>query len=132
MAVIVAGAASVVGAFLPWIVVRAALLGQVSKSGTEGSDGWLFVAAGVVTISLGVLMLRRAASRWHAVCVLILAALTGAVALFEANDVAGRVRGIDADVAQANIGVGIWVLLAAACLMVVAGVCALVEKRRAS
>lgn len=131
-ATIVAGAVSIVGAFLPWIVLRAALLGQVTKSGTEGTDGWLFVAFGVVGVGLGGLMLRRTAARWHGVCVVVLAVVSGVAAVYEANDIATRIRPITSDMGQANIGVGIWLLLAAACLWLIAGVCALFEKRRVS
>ncbi len=54
--VLAAGIAAVIGSFLAWTTVTAPIIGTISKSGVELSDGW-------VSIGLGVLLAAFAAVR---------------------------------------------------------------------
>ncbi|MEV4344893.1 hypothetical protein AB0J83_10485 [Actinoplanes sp. NPDC049596] len=43
-----AGLAAVIGSFLPWAKISAPIIGSISASGTDGSDGWITLALGAV------------------------------------------------------------------------------------
>ncbi|GGN85480.1 hypothetical protein GCM10010112_65940 [Actinoplanes lobatus] len=55
-AVLAAGILAILGSFLPWAVISAPIIGTISKSGVDGSDGW-------VSIVLGALLAAYAAVR---------------------------------------------------------------------
>ncbi|TYB40247.1 hypothetical protein FXF50_00440 [Micromonospora sp. AP08] len=57
--VLAAGIAAVIGSFMPWAKVTAPILGSMSLSGTDGTDGWIVVVLGVVVAAYGGLSLRR-------------------------------------------------------------------------
>ncbi|MFC3739562.1 hypothetical protein [Paractinoplanes deccanensis] len=43
-----AGLVAVLGSFLPWAKISAPILGSISASGTDGSDGWITLVLGLV------------------------------------------------------------------------------------
>ncbi|MEH0820460.1 MULTISPECIES: hypothetical protein [unclassified Micromonospora] len=53
-----AGIAAVIGSFMPWVKVSAPILGSMSVSGMDGSDGWIIVVLGLVVAAYGGLSLR--------------------------------------------------------------------------
>jgi hypothetical protein len=50
---IVGGGLIVLGAFLPWVKATAAFVGTITRSGMEGGDGPIFLAAGFVIAGIG-------------------------------------------------------------------------------
>ena len=54
-----AGVAAVIGSFLPWASVSAPLLGTITVSGVDGSDGWITAGLGVALSIGGGLGLRK-------------------------------------------------------------------------
>jgi hypothetical protein len=119
-AVIGGGAAAVVGSFLPWITITAAFVGTISRSGTDGnftrgelSDGWIVVALGLAVVGLGILLVRGYRLAWTASLVSL--ALFG-LAVFELLNVMDRLSdpAFESEmVANASIGPGLWLVLAA-------------------
>jgi O-antigen ligase len=55
--VLAAGVAAIVGSFLPWATVSAPIIGTISKSGTDGSDGWVSVGLGALLVTYSVVRL---------------------------------------------------------------------------
>jgi hypothetical protein len=53
-----AGVAAVLGSFLPWATISAPIVGTVTVSGVDGSDGWITAALGVVLAVYAGLRLR--------------------------------------------------------------------------
>jgi hypothetical protein len=83
-----AGAGLVVGALLPWAVVRAPLVGQITKAGIEG-DGMFTAGIGVVAILVAVASNSTRKATW----LLLLAIAAGLIAfvdLTEVLDMAGE------------------------------------------
>jgi hypothetical protein len=109
---IIAGAALVVGSFLPW--VRASLLGiTLSRSGIDAGDGWFtFIAGGVVIAVCGVVLSDPTQARRG---LLILALLASAVALLvgivDWADVQDTVEESDG---IARVGAGLYLVVVAA------------------
>ena len=54
-----AGTALIVGSFMPWATVSAPILGSISMSGTDGSDGWVTVFLGVLLVGYGLVTRAR-------------------------------------------------------------------------
>jgi flagellar basal body-associated protein FliL len=57
-AVLAAGMVAVLGSFLPWVTVTAPIIGTISKSGIDGSDGWASVALGALLAAYAAVRLR--------------------------------------------------------------------------
>jgi hypothetical protein len=62
IAVVICGAAIVVGSFLPWITATIPLAGSIARSGIEGGDGFATVILGASAIVAGATSLSRGAS----------------------------------------------------------------------
>lgn len=100
-----AGAALVLGAFMPWGTIRSGF-GQISVSGMEGD--------GIITLTLGGLIVAlafRLHERFSRIAVAVLAVLSGVVALL-AFDGIGSVGG--SQYAQVAPGMGLYLTAAAA------------------
>lgn len=79
---IVGGALLVVGSFLPWAEVSGSGA-SVTAKGLDGSDGFITLAAGLVAVVIGLVMLR--ATRRAVAVVAVLAGLVGGgLALYDA------------------------------------------------
>ncbi|MFG2110489.1 hypothetical protein [Micromonospora chersina] len=50
--------AAIIGSFMPWAKVSAPILGTMTLSGVDGSDGWITAALGLVVAVYGGLALR--------------------------------------------------------------------------
>jgi hypothetical protein len=129
-ALIAAGAAVVVGSFLPWVVVRAPFVGQLTKSGMEGSDGPIFCVLGAAAAALGIMTLTRPLRRWPGVVAVLLALAVGGFAIGEIADVQNRISSVDGTAVDANVGSGLGVIFGAAVVMLVAAVAALAKHRK--
>jgi hypothetical protein len=129
-ALIVAGAAAVVGSFLPWVVLRAPFVGQLTKSGMDGSDGPIFCVFGAAAAVIGILTLTRPLRRWLGVVPVVLAVAVGGFAAVEVADVQNRISSVDSSAVDANVGSGLVVILGSAVLLLLAGVAILVEHRK--
>lgn len=123
---IAAGAAAVVGAFMPWVSVSS-FFGGMSRSGVDdGGDGLLTAGVGIV----------GAFAAWRLGKWLWAIALGGlviaAVGVYDYADVNDRVSEVNADAdlpAIASVGAGLYLTIAAGVVMAAAGV-ALWNKRR--
>lgn len=73
-----AGVAAVIGSFLPWASISAPIVGTMSVSGVDGTDGWITAGLGLLVILYGSLILR---GRNMPLVIPVLAALAG-VSLF--------------------------------------------------
>lgn len=126
-----AGVAVVIGSFLPWASITAPILGTVTVSGTDGSDGWITAAAGSLLALYGGATLRRRIPA----AVGVLAALAGlgvtGVAVWKIVELRSRITDMRTEMAQATegdelgfasaladavharIGPGLWLLVAA-------------------
>ncbi|MEU4712475.1 hypothetical protein AB0F73_02225 [Micromonospora purpureochromogenes] len=56
--VLAAGIAAIIGSFMTWAKVSAPILGTMTVSGVDGSDGWITAAAGLVMAAYGGMRLR--------------------------------------------------------------------------
>ncbi len=124
-----AGIAIVLGSFLPWASITAPLVGTYTVSGTDGTDGWLTAAVGVLLALYGGAALRRPLPTVLGVLAALAGVSVAGVALWKILDLQARVNemretmtaegdelGIAArmaDAVQVRIGVGLWLLIAA-------------------
>lgn len=126
-----AGGALILGSFLPWGTVSAPIVGQVSMSGTDGSDGWVTVFLGVLLAAYGLAV--RARRLPAAVDVFAALAGLGAIGwagwhIWELQEISDKMQasmaqtiaddefGIAASFAAASqfkIGAGLWLLVGA-------------------
>lgn len=134
---IVAGAGLVVGPFLPWARITAPLVGTLTKSGIEGGDGWLSVAAGVVVAFAGWSLLGARPAASARILVILGALAAGGLALFEYADISNRfsdirasldttpsVFGVSAsDLVNVGYGAGLHLIAASAAAALVLGLC---------
>ena len=124
---VMGGAAFVlIGSFLPWIKLTAAFVGTVTKSGTEGSDGWFTVAFAVVAIILSwPLFSGRRLPRLNAAGVTLMGLGALGVGIWDLADILNRLNDIESEGAAAgavaSVGVGMWLVLAGAGAVVVGG-----------
>jgi hypothetical protein len=108
-------AATVVGAFLPWVMVRAAFL-SVSKNGLDG-DGRITAVLGLVVGIIVLVNLRGARNPSAAlVGVGIIGALIALIGVVDFVDVKSRIADLSAEEARlvtADVGVGLYLTIAA-------------------
>ena len=86
---IVGGALLTIGSFLAWASVSGGG-SSVSAKGTDGSDGYITLVAGVILIACGVLLLR-VGKRVIAVLAIVAALMGGGVGLYDALTANDRV-----------------------------------------
>jgi hypothetical protein len=53
-----AGIAAVIGSFMPWAKVSAPILGTITMSGVDGSDGWITAGLGLLLVLYAGMSLR--------------------------------------------------------------------------
>jgi len=111
---VAAGAAAVLGSFLPWITVTAPFVGTMSVTGTDsrGGDGWITVGIGLALVFLGILLLRGHQFR---VAVTIVSVALFGVAAYEVLNLANKMADAqqESDMVVATIGNGLWLVLGA-------------------
>jgi hypothetical protein len=79
---IAGGVLLAIGSFLPWAEVSGGGV-SVSAKGTDGSDGWITLAAGVVAIAAGIAAIRGA-RRALAVLMILAGVVGGGVGVYDA------------------------------------------------
>lgn len=107
----------IVGALMPWAVLTAPFVGQLTKSGMDG-DGLFTAGMGLIAIIVALVSKSIRKYLW----LLLLAIAAGAIAVFDIVDIAGMG---DEDV-LISVGAGLYVTLLAAGVLVWA---AMVVKR---
>jgi hypothetical protein len=112
---IAGGAMLLVGSFLPWITVST-IFGTISRSGVDrNGDGLISAGLGVAAGIIGYFMLNRGSwSRGASVALVVIAAVAGLLVFFDGQDIAGRLGEFDAEAGLASVGIGLWVVGAAA------------------
>jgi hypothetical protein len=132
--VVMAGViAVIVGAFLPWVTASAALVGTITRVGTDG-DGKvtlaMALAAGIVAL---VAMRQRTTPQvWALAVVGVLAIIVAGIGIYDWNDIRQAVGDLTPDqqrVITASVGSGVYVTVAGAATMFVG--CALGNADRA-
>jgi hypothetical protein len=122
-----AGIAAILGSFMPWGKVSAPILGTVTVSGVDGSDGWITAGLGLVLVVYAAMSLRGQRTPMAVPVLAVLAALgllgVGAwkIADLQAteaemrakmsgqDDVLGIGKAMSAAV-QVSVGSGLWLL----------------------
>lgn len=107
---VVAGLGVVIGSFLPWMVVRTALV-SLSRNGLEGGgDGIATVVAGVLLGFVGVLILagRRPGRTWLGV--VLVSGIALGLAAANMADVSNRAESVESELATAGIGSGLYLI----------------------
>jgi hypothetical protein len=142
---LVGGAVMAVASFLSWAEVSGGGT-NVSATGTDGSDGWITLAAGVVVFIAGILLLRGSGRRAVAILALVFGLIGGGIGLYDALTAKDRVlddaaeelasstgsttaqvralldAAIDAGEITLSISVGLYLVIAGGALGVVGGV----------
>ena len=112
------GAAGVmaISALLPWLTVRAAFVGEISASGTEG-DGKIVLGLAVV-VAIAFALQKKILS-------IVMAAVSASFALFEVIYISSQIGDANAEMdgmGSASIGVGVWLLVLAAAAILTAAI----------
>lgn len=126
------GALLVIGSLMTWISVDLGFR-AFSSTGTETTEGKMTLAAGVVLVVLGLLLVRGIVAGRAVNYLAAATAVFGAVVLlFEYLDVRARVAEADGTVATAAVGVGVWIAALGALLALGATVWTAIVESRAS
>jgi membrane-associated protease RseP (regulator of RpoE activity) len=124
-----AGVAVIVGSFLPWASITVPIVGTVTASGADGTDGWVTAAIGALLALHGAATLRKRLP----ITVDTLAVLAGlsvaGIAVWKIVDLRSSVEDMRrqmsanrdefgfadalANAVHARVGVGLWLLIAA-------------------
>jgi hypothetical protein len=120
-----------VGSLLPWASASYGPFHE-SVSGIEGGDGWLVIALAVAPL---VFAIRKLASRARvpAIATIVLGAIALVVALFEIADASSKVDDFNENVggsADADVGLGLFLVLVGAGLLLAGGIVARVRQDR--
>lgn len=112
-----AGLAVCIGSLLPWATVTTAF-GTLSVAGTSG-DGKITLGLGVTLLVLAALQLSKNPLRpW--VLTLLVGAAAGAIAIYDLVNVSNKAGELSSAFARADVGIGLWVVVAGGVLAVVA------------
>jgi hypothetical protein len=115
----------VVGSFMPWMTASAPLVGTISTSGMQGGDGVITLVLGVITILIGVTQLTATNMPTSLQrSSIVTGVITGAVAIYDYNEVQDRITQAKAqsDLIIASVGGGMWALFVGAALAIIGGV----------
>lgn len=102
----------VAGSVMPWASV-VTIFGSVSVAGTEG-DGVITLGLGIAILVLAVVELAGS-SKTRGI-VTIVAAITGALVVFEIVNVSNRIGEASSEAAHASVGIGLWMVAVGAVL----------------
>ncbi|NND03497.1 MAG: hypothetical protein HKN91_11995 [Acidimicrobiia bacterium] len=131
-ATITGGALLVIGSLMTWISVDVGFQ-AFSSTGTETAEGKLTLAAGIVLIGVGALLLSGIAAHSAIAYAGAAAAVFGAVVLaLEYMDVRARIADADGTGATATIGAGVWIAAVGVLLALAATGWTVLEKRNAA
>ena len=144
---IAGGALLAIGSFLAWAEVSGGGT-SVTAKGTDGSDGYITIGAGIVAVLVGILLLRRA-QRALAILAILAGLVGGGVAVYDAltakdsvldaaaEELAPTVgatpeqvrvlldQAIDSGEISISLSIGIYVVIAGGVLALVGGVLSL-------
>lgn len=112
-------AALTIGSFLPWATVTS-VFGSISVAGTEG-DGIMTLICGVIAV-IGFALQRP-------LLAIIPAAIGLAIGVIDLTNVSRNLGDIDAEIARASVGIGLWILVAGAVVAVVAAALLIPSRR---
>lgn len=147
------GAIAAIGSFLTWFTLSATGGFTSSGSGTDAGDGWITLAAGVLMVIAGLVILAgrsRGAVRWMAILAIVggvIAAGDGLLNLATARDqLAESVAestgltkdqarqqvdlALDSGQADLSAGIGLWMVIGGGVIGIVGGILGLVAARR--
>jgi hypothetical protein len=142
-----AGIAAIIGSFMPWVKVSAPILGTVTVSGVDGSDGWITAGLGLMLALHAGMSLRGQRTPMAVPILAVLAALgllgVGAwkIADLQATeaDMRAQMSGKDdflgigkamSAATQVSVGSGLWLLTFAGLVGSVAMVLIMVSRYR--
>lgn len=120
-AIIVGGAMMVAGSFLPWLTASTGFA-TMSRGGMDGGDGILIVIAGGVAVGAGVASLMSG-NFANSVVAGLAAVIGGFVGFIDFQDVQERLSGMGDNVI-AEVGIGLWLIMAGAVVAVIGAVIA--------
>lgn len=145
---IAGGALLAIGSFLAWAEVSGSGT-SVTASGTDGTDGWITFASGLVVLAAGAILMRGSGRRALAIVAIVAALIGGGVGLYDAltakdrvlddaaEELAGSFGGtaeevralldqaIDAGEIGISISLGLYIVIAGGALGIVGGVMAM-------
>jgi hypothetical protein len=124
-----AGAAVIFGSFLPWASVTAPIVGTITASGVDGSDGWITAGLGLILVVYATLILRGQRIPNAVPILVVLAAVTvlgigvwkvadlsaaedrmrEEMATATKDDVFGIARSMS-NATQMKVGIGLWLI----------------------
>ena len=125
-----AGAAVILGSFLPWGSITAPFIGTYSISGVDGADGWITAVVGALLAAYGMVVRARRLPVAVDVLVLLGGLAVAAVAGWKILELQRRVTDMRAEMpadredvlglgaamaeaVQVRVGAGLWLLAAA-------------------
>jgi len=145
---IAGGALLAIGSFLAWAEVSGSGT-SVTASGTDGTDGWITFASGLVVLAAGAILMRGSGRRALAIVAIVAALIGGGVGLYDAltakdrvlddaaEELAGSFGGtaeevralldqaIDAGEIGISISLGLYIVIAGGVLGMIGGVMAM-------
>ena len=145
---IAGGALLAIGSFLAWAEVSGSGT-SVTASGTDGTDGWITFASGLVVLAAGAILMRGSGRRALAIVAIVAALIGGGVGLYDAltakdrvlddaaEELAGSFGGtaeevralldqaIDAGEIGISISLGLYIVIAGGALGMIGGVMAM-------
>jgi hypothetical protein len=145
---IAGGTLLAIGSFLAWAEVSGSGT-SVTASGTDGTDGWITFASGLVVLAVGAILLRGSGRRALAILAIVAALIGGGVGLYDAltakdrvlddaaEELAGSFGGtaeevralldqaIDAGEIGISISLGLYIVIAGGALGIVGGAMAM-------
>jgi hypothetical protein len=106
---VAAGVLIGVGAFMPWVTVSTGF-GTVSAAGTQGVDGYIALALGIVVALLGLAGISRRGLPANRLTIWLLGAVVFGLAFVEGMDLERRLQSLGLLGDLATVGVGIYAI----------------------
>lgn len=115
-----AGALALLGAVLPWMVVSTAFGGRLTKSGIDG-DGQISAAAGLVLLIVGAsVLVRRNLDKARTILAVLAGGVIAVIGWVDMQDVNERIKSTSSGLVNGEIGIGLYMTIAAGGLGIVA------------
>ena len=119
---IASGATLLVGAVLPWLEATT-IFGNITRSGVSyGPDALMTAGIGTALATLGILQVTgRTIPRSIRMLAIVAAAAALIIVVYDYGQLKDRADSVVSDVAQASVGIGLWVSLAGAVTGIIGG-----------
>ena len=119
---VASGATLLVGAFLPWLEATT-IFGNITRSGVSyGPDALVTAGIGAALGVLGILLVTgQTIARWIRMLAIVAAAGALVILVYDYGQLKDRADSVVSDVAQASVGLGLWLSLAGALTGIVGG-----------